>query len=144
MESGAAVVAGAPRPLVLVCDDIESIRTMIRINLELEGFDVLEAIDGHEAMSQLIDPSARVPDVIILDAQTPRRDGWWAIAAIRGHPRLVAVPAVLVTASTTAHDRSEAALAGFDAFVAKPFDPVDLIEVISRLAADGRPQIPGQ
>lgn len=132
------------RPLVLVCDDIESIRDIIRINLELEGFDVMEAADGHEAMSHLIDPSARVPDVILLDAQTPKRDGWWAIAAIRAHPRLAHVPTVLVTASTTAHDRSEAALAGFDAFVAKPFDPVDLVDVVSRLAADGRPVLPGQ
>lgn len=144
MESGTDVVADVPRPLILVCDDIDSIRRIIRINLELEGFDVVEAVDGHQAMSQLIDPSARVPDVIILDAQTPRRDGWWAIAAIRGHPRLIEVPTVLVTASTTAHDRSEAALAGFDAFVAKPFDPADLVDVISRLAANGRPQIPGQ
>lgn len=144
MESGPAVVAATPRPLVLVCDDIESIRAIIRINLELEGFDVLEAVDGHEAMSQLIDPSAPIPDVIVLDAQTPRRDGWWAIAAIRSHPRLARVPTILVTASTTEHDRSEAALAGFDAFVGKPFDPVDLVEVISRLAAHGRPKNPAQ
>lgn len=144
MESGHAAVAITPRHLVLVCDDIDSIRDVIRINLELEGFDVLEAVDGHEAMSHLINPSARVPDVILLDAQTPRRDGWWAIAAIRSHPRLADVPTVLITASTTAHDRSEAALAGFDAFVAKPFDPMELVEVVSRLAADGRPRIPGQ
>ena len=140
MESGQTAVAVTPRPLVLVCDDIESIRDSIRINLELEGFDVLEGGDG----PHLIDPSARVPDVILLDAQTPRRDGWWAIAAIRSHPRLVQVPTVLVTASTTAHDRSEASLAGFDAFVAKPFDPVELVDVVSRLAADGRPPAPGQ
>ena len=139
MESGQAASTLHDRPLVLVCDDIESIREIIRINLELEGFDVLLAADGHEAMSQLIDPSSRTPDVIVLDAQTPKRDGWWAIAAIRSHPRLAQVPSVLVTASTTAHDRSEAALAGFDAFVAKPFDPVELVDVVSRLAVEGRP-----
>jgi CheY-like chemotaxis protein len=138
MESGQAASTLHDRPLVLVCDDIDSIREIIRINLELEGFDVLLAADGHEAMSQLIDPSSRTPDVIVLDAQTPKRDGWWAIAAIRSHPRLARVPSVLVTASTTAHDRSEAALAGFDAFVAKPFDPVELVDVVSRLAVEGR------
>lgn len=140
MESGQAASTLHDRPLVLVCDDIDSIREIIRINLELEGFDVLLAADGHEAMSQLIDPAARTPDVIVLDAQTPKRDGWWAIAAIRSHPRLAQVPSVLVTASTTAHDRSEAALAGFDAFVAKPFDPVELVDVVSRLAVEGRPK----
>lgn len=144
MESGRAGVAVTPRPLVLVCDDIDSIRAIIRINLELEGFDVLEAVDGHAAMSHLIDPSTPVPDVIVLDAQTPRRDGWWAIAAIRSHPRLAGVPTVLVTASVTEHNRSEAALAGFDAFIGKPFDPVELVDVISRLAAHGRPENPGQ
>ncbi|PRY62928.1 response regulator receiver domain-containing protein [Knoellia remsis] len=143
MESGPGT-ATATRPLVLVCDDIPSIREVIRINLELEGFDVVEAADGHEAMSQLINPAAPVPAVIVLDAQTPRRDGWWAIAAIRSHPRLADVPTILVTASTTAHDRSEADLAGFDAFVAKPFDPFELVEVVSRLAAQGRPRRRGQ
>lgn len=139
MESGESATTLTERPLVLVCDDIDAIREIIRINLEIEGFDVLLAADGHEAMSQLIDPSSRTPDVIVLDAQTPRRDGWWAIAAIRSHPRLAGVPTLLVTASTTAHDRSEAALAGFDAFVAKPFDPVELVDVVSRLAVEGRP-----
>ena len=82
MESGQAASSLHDRPLVLVCDDIDSIREIIRINLELEGFDVLLAADGHEAMSQLIDPSSRTPDVIVLDAQTPKRDGWWATAAL--------------------------------------------------------------
>ena len=141
MESGPPHERG--RPLVLVCDDIDSIRQVIRLNLQLEGFDVIETADGHEAMSLLIDPAARVPDVIVLDAQTPKRDGWWAIAAIRAHPRLREVPALLVTASTSAHDRSEASLAGFDAFVAKPFDPTELVRVVSRLAAEGRPPTHG-
>ena len=138
MESGEAVTALPVRPLVLVCDDIDSIREIIRINLELEGFDVLLAADGHEAMSQLIDPSSRTPDVIVLDAQTPKRDGWWAIAAIRSHPRLDPVPVLLVTGSVVVHDAPEATGAGFDGFLSKPFDPEDLVEAVSRLAATGR------
>ena len=128
MESGEAAVGVTVRPLVLVCDDIDSIREIIRINLEFEGFDVLLTADGHEAMSQLIDPSSRTPDVIVLDAQTPRRDGWWAIAAIRSHPRLAQVPSVLVTASTTAHDRSEARSPGFEPS-SPSFDTMDLVNV---------------
>lgn len=123
---------------VLICDDTASIRALMRINLELEGFEVEEAADGHEAMARLIDPDAPRPDVVVLDARMAPYDGWWAIAAIRSHPRLDAVPVLLVTASVNAHDAEEADRAGFDLFVSKPFDPVDFAAAVSRLAREGR------
>jgi CheY-like chemotaxis protein len=129
---------GGPVPRVLVCDDTEPIRRLLRINLELAGFAVEEAADGHEAMVRLIDPEQPPPDVIVLDSEMAPYDGWWAIAAIRSHPRLDTVPVVLVTGSVVAHDAPEADDAGFDAFVSKPFDPDQLVEAVSRLAAAGR------
>lgn len=142
MQSGSAA-ASAPRPLVLVCDDIEPIRRLVRINLELAGFDVEEASDGHEAMARLIDPDRPRPSVIVLDSDMAPYDGWWAIAAIRSHPRLDPVPVLLVTGSVVAHDAPEASGAGFDGFISKPFDPEDLVAVVSRLAAAGRAPRPG-
>ena len=136
MKSGSGTRGPAPR--VLVCDDTEPIRRLLRINLELAGFDVEEAADGHEAMARLIDPELPHPDVIVLDSEMAPYDGWWAIAAIRSHPRLDAVPVLLVTGSVVAHDAPEANDAGFDAFLSKPFDPDDLVEAVSRLAAAGR------
>jgi CheY-like chemotaxis protein len=136
MQSGTG--AGGPAPRVLVCDDTEPIRRLLRINLELAGFAVEEAADGHEAMARLIDPEQPPPDVIVLDSEMAPYDGWWAIAAIRSHPRLDPVPVVLVTGSVVAHDAPEATDAGFDAFVSKPFDPDELVEAVSRLAAAGR------
>ena len=136
MQSGTGACGPAPR--VLVCDDTEPIRRLLRINLELAGFAVEEAADGHEAMARLIDPELPAPDVIVLDSEMAPYDGWWAIAAIRSHPRLDPVPVVLVTGSVVAHDAPEADDAGFDAFVTKPFDPDDLVEAVSRLAAGGR------
>ena len=125
-------------PLVLICDDVEPIRRLVRINLELAGFEVDEATDGHEAMARLIDVSLRRPDVVVLDSQMAPYDGWWAIAAIRSHPRLDPVPVLLVTAAASDHARYEVNEAGFDGIVTKPFDPDELVAAVSRLAASGR------
>ena len=140
MQSGLGPGDTAPR--VLVCDDTEPIRSLLRINLELAGFAVEEAADGHEAMARLIDPELPPPDVIVLDSEMAPYDGWWAIAAIRSHHRLDTVPVVLVTGSVVTHDAPEAGDAGFDAFVSKPFDPDYLVEVIGGFMAEGRSHQP--
>jgi CheY-like chemotaxis protein len=136
MQSGTDLLG--PRPLVLVCDDTEPIRRLVRVNLELAGFAVEEAGDGHEAMARLIDPERPSPDVIVLDAQMAPHDGWWAIAAIRSHPRLGPVPVLLLTGSAGAYDAARADGAGFDGFLAKPFEPEHLVTAVSRLAEGGR------
>jgi len=141
MQSG---MAQGVAPLVLVCDDTEAIRRLVRINLELAGFSVEEAADGHEAMARLIDPVLDTPAVIVLDSQMAPYDGWWTIAAIRSHPRLDPVPVLLLTASVMSHTAPEASDAGFDAFLSKPFDPDDLVDAVSRLAGGGRAPRTGQ
>jgi CheY-like chemotaxis protein len=118
---------------ILVCDDLPPIRTLIRINLELEGFVVEEFPEGRALLARLLDAAAPVPDAVVLDAHMSGADGWWAIGAIRADPRASQVPVALVTASSGEHDRTAAERAGFDAFVAKPFDPATLVEVVSRL-----------
>ncbi len=127
-----------PAPLVLVCDDTEQIRRLVRINLELAGFDVEEASDGHEAMARLIDVENRVPSVVVIDSQMSPYDGWWAIAAIRSHHRLDRMPVLLVTANVAEHVGPETTVAGFDGVVGKPFDPDELVAAVSRLVEGGR------
>lgn len=127
-------------PLVLVCDDTEPIRRLIRVNLELDGFEVVEACEGGEALAYLRDPANRLPDVVTLDATMEPHGGWWAIREIRDDRRLHGIPVVMVTASTQVHDRAQASAAGFDAFVSKPFEPGELMAIIERLAtAPGHP-----
>jgi CheY-like chemotaxis protein len=146
MQSGTA----APGPtttgqaLVLVCDDTEPIRRLVRINLELAGFAVEEATDGHEAMARLIDPELPVPAVVVIDSQMSPYDGWWAIAAIRSHHRLDEMPVLLVTANVAEHVGPETTVAGFDGVVGKPFDPDELVTAVSRLADGGRATHSGQ
>ena len=123
---------------VLVCDDTEQIRRLIRVNLELEGYEVVEAVDGLAALETLQDMTRPLPDVITVDVIMPRRDGWWTVATIRADPRLARIPIVMVTASAQTEDREQAKRATVDEFVTKPFDPGDLLLRIRALAVGGR------
>jgi CheY-like chemotaxis protein len=130
MESGSGLVA--------VCDDTEQIRRLIRMNLELEGYEVEEAAEGEGLLDLLRGLGTRQPGVIILDAQMQPKDGWWAIREIRADARLAGIPVIMVTASVQQHDRVQAEAAGLDAFVSKPFDPDFLLELIEGFMAKGR------
>jgi len=123
---------------ILVCDDTEQIRRLIRVNLELDGYEVVEAEDGPAAMAILQDLTQPLPDVITLDVVMPRRDGWWMVSTIRADPRLADIPIVMVTASAQDSDRAHAVQAAVDDFVAKPFDPEDLLTRVEALAAAHR------
>lgn len=123
---------------VLVCDDTEQIRQLIRVNLEFEGYEVVEAEDGQAALDILWDTKQPLPDVITLDALMPGRDGWWTVSMIRTDPRLEHIPIVMVTASVQSHDRAQVQRASLDGFVAKPFDPDELLAMIAALAEGGR------
>jgi CheY-like chemotaxis protein len=133
-----SVGPGGERGRILVCDDTEQIRRLIRVNLELDGFEVVEADDGPAAMAILQDLAQPLPDVITLDAVMPRRDGWWMVSTIRADPRLANIPIVMVTASAQDSDRARAVEAAVDDFVTKPFDPEDLLTRVETLAAAHR------
>jgi len=123
---------------VLVCDDTESIRLLLRINLELAGFETIEATDGEAALALLQAAGDNMPSVVILDAQMSPRDGWWTIRQIRRTPELAELPVVMVTAALQQHERARAGGADLDAFVGKPFDPDALIELVQGFADEGR------
>ena len=128
----------AGRGRVLVCEDTEQIRRLIRVNLELEGYEVAEAEDAPAALEILHDVSLRLPDVITVDVVMPQRDGWWFVSTIRADPRLADIPVVMVTASAQFEDRAHADRAAVDGFVAKPFDPEELLAKIEALIAGHR------
>ncbi|MFI5616273.1 response regulator [Streptomyces sp. NPDC051567] len=115
---------------MLVVDDSKVIRQLIKVNLELEGFEVVTANDGVECL----DVVHRVcPDVITLDVVMPRLDGFGAAAQLRADPRTRHLPVAIVSACTQCEVEA-GAMASVDAFLAKPFDPADLVRVVRRLA----------
>ncbi|MFW6694014.1 response regulator [Streptomyces sp. MAR4 CNX-425] len=116
---------------VLVVDDNKVIRQLIRVNLELEGFEVVTAADGAECLEVV----HRVrPDVVTLDIVMPRLDGLRTAARLRADSRTRGLPIAVVSGCNQLEVEAGRA-AGVDAFVAKPFEPVDLVRVVRRLAA---------
>ncbi|GCD34850.1 response regulator [Streptomyces chrestomyceticus JCM 4735] len=118
---------------VLVVDDNKVIRQLIRVNLELEGFEVVTAADGAECLDIV---HTVAPDVVTLDVVMPRLDGLQTAARLRADPRTRGIPLAVVSACTQAEVESGQA-AGVDAFLAKPFEPMDLVRTVRRLMCRG-------
>ncbi|MEU4874709.1 response regulator [Streptomyces sp. NPDC021608] len=122
------VVSGASGR-VLVVDDNKVIRQLIRVNLELEGLEVVTASDGAECLDVVHQVR---PDLVTLDVVMPRLDGLGTAARLRADPRTRDLPLVVISACT--QYEVEAGLeVGVDAFLAKPFDPVELVSVVRTL-----------
>jgi CheY-like chemotaxis protein len=133
--SGVVALAEHSPVRVLVVDDSDEVRDLIRVNLELEGYDVRTCDDGAQALAEL---GAWLPDVVTLDVVMPRMDGFATLAAIRADPRTAGLPVVMVTGRAQAADREQGTALGADAFLSKPFEPADLVATVSGLAARRR------
>ena len=117
-------------PRVLVVDDTENVRELIRVNLELEGFEVHVACDGQEALDVVADVA---PDLITMDVMMPGLDGLTAAARLKGSASTAAIPIVMVTARAQTTDRAAGRAVGVDAYVTKPFDPDELVRTVREL-----------
>ncbi|MER5292259.1 response regulator [Streptomyces pharetrae] len=114
---------------VLVVDDNKVIRQLIRVNLELEGLEVVTAADGAECLDVVHQVR---PDVVTLDVVMPRLDGLRTAARLRADPRTRELPLAIVSACTPYEVDSGSDL-GVDAFLAKPFEPAELVRIVRRL-----------
>jgi CheY-like chemotaxis protein len=119
---------------VLVVEDDDVIRQLITVNLELEGFDVMPAVDGLDALEKM---AASHADVVTLDVMMPRLDGWATAAALRENPDTADVKIVLISARAQDSDLERGGRLGVDAYLTKPFDPDELIAVVRRLGESG-------
>ena len=117
---------------VLVVDDSEVIRTLIAVNLELEGFEVIQAVDGQDALEKVIDVH---PDVVTIDVKMPRLDGFDTVERLRADPRTHDLKIAMVTACAQADDLRRGTQVGVDAYVTKPFDPSTLVRTVRDLVA---------
>ena len=112
---------------ILVVDDFDDTRLLLRTWLERKGFRVIEATNGIEAVSQA---ESEIPDLIIMDVEMPELDGLAATRQIRSSETLAKVPVVAVSAYGAAQFRGEALAAGCNEYVSTPFEPEDLEHVI--------------
>jgi DNA-binding response OmpR family regulator len=113
------------RGKVLVVDDEEYIQHILNFSFGAEGYEVLTAADGEEAVTIA---RAERPDIIVLDIMMPKMDGYEACKQIKGDPQTQDIPVILLTAKGREVDRKLGAEAGADDYVVKPFSPGRLIE----------------
>lgn len=122
-------------PTILIADDYDDNRELLRLMLAADGYRIREARNGREAVEEaLISP----PDLALIDLSMPKLDGWGALAELRADPRTRAVPCVAVTAFASEQDRRRALEAGFDSYISKPFRAKDLLELVARFVGARR------
>jgi two-component system phosphate regulon response regulator PhoB len=112
-------LSSLPRPLVLVVEDEAAIATMLRYNLEKQGYRVSEASDGQEALTRI---QEQQPDIVLLDWMLPLMSGIEVCRQIRRKPSTRDLPVILVTARTEDQDAVRGLNTGADDYITKPFN----------------------
>jgi CheY-like chemotaxis protein len=116
--------------LILIADDRASSRELLRTILERAGYAVMEAEDGEAAVERAQNGH---PDLILLDLQMPKLDGYGVLAQLRGDERFRTLPVLALTASAMSGDREKILGAGFTDYLSKPAGPEQVRETVARL-----------
>jgi CheY-like chemotaxis protein len=117
-------------PSILIADDYEDNRELIRLILEAAGYHVREARNGRECVSMA---QLNRPDLCLIDLFMPVLDGWGTLAELRADPVMQSVPCVAITAYSDADRTRRDGAEDFDAYIAKPFKSRELLDTIARL-----------
>jgi len=112
-------------PLVLVVDDDPQVRDVVRINLEMEGYAVVEAGNAEEGLKAVEDDA---PDLVLLDVMMPQVDGWEMLRRVQERHGVGSIPVVMFSGQLESEAQREAEERGAQGFVGKPFDLRALIE----------------
>jgi two-component system, cell cycle response regulator DivK len=112
---------------ILVVEDTEDNRQIIRDLLSSVGYELIEAMDGAEGVALA---ESQHPDLILMDMQLPVMDGYEATRRIRSIPELARVPIIAVTSYALSGDEAKTREAGCDGYVAKPFSPRELLAMV--------------
>jgi len=112
---------------ILVIEDHEENRRLLRDLLTSFGYELIEALTGEEGLTMA---ETHQPDLILMDIQLPGIDGYETTRRIKAKPALRHIPVIAVTSYELSGDDAKALEAGCDAYVTKPFDPAELLEKI--------------
>ena len=120
---------------ILHVEDNPANRMIVRDLLEFQGYQVIEVHDGEAALAAA---EREQPDLILMDIQLPRISGLEATRRIKAREELRRIPIVAVTSFALSGDDQKASAAGCDAYIAKPYRPRDLLQIIRSLLPQGR------
>jgi CheY-like chemotaxis protein len=121
------------RRTVLLVDDDPLILEILRTILDLEEFAVTTVSDGRQALESVAETR---PDVVVCDVMMPELDGFEVCRALKSQPTTADLPVILLTARDRPEDREAGEDAGCDAYLTKPFSPLQLIDVIRDVRVD--------
>jgi len=124
------------KKVIMVVDDSVTVRKVTTRLLERHGYHVIQAKDGVDAMSKLEDFR---PDLMLLDIEMPRMDGFEVATLVRHNPRLEELPIIMITSRTGEKHRERAYSIGVNGYMGKPFQEQILLENISELLAESSP-----
>jgi len=117
----------ASKPRILIVDDESDLVSVLRIGLEIEGFEVIAASDGEEGLKKAREER---PDLVVLDLMLPKLDGYRVCRALKFDERYRALPILILSARSGEQDRRLAFDMGADAFMSKPYDMTALVKLI--------------
>jgi two-component system cell cycle response regulator DivK len=119
---------------ILIVEDQEDNRAILRDLLSMAGYDLIEAVNGEDGVK--LAQSER-PDLILMDIQLPVIDGYEATRRIRGNAELKSIPIIAVTSYALSGDEAKARAAGCDGYVTKPFSPRQLLAKVREYLPGG-------
>ena len=118
---------------ILIVEDQEDNRTILRDLLSKAGFDLIEAVNGEDGVALAL---SKHPDLILMDIQLPVMDGYEATRRIKANTDLKAIPIIAVTSYALSGDEAKARAAGCDGYIAKPFSPRKLLATVREYLPD--------
>ena len=116
--------------VIMTADDSASVRQMVSFTLKQNGYEVIEAVDGKDALNKL---AASKIDMLITDLNMPNLDGIGLIRALRATPACRFIPMVLLTTESQAEKKLEGKAAGATGWIVKPFRPDQLLAVVKKV-----------
>ena len=117
-------------PRILVVDDEQPVQQLLDRTLRSEGYDVVPALDGEQALDEI---SRQSFDLVMLDVMLPKLDGWRVAEALLEDPTTGEIPIVFLTARAELRDQARGLELGGIDYITKPFNPVELADVIREL-----------
>ena len=118
---------------ILVVEDTEDNRQILRDLLGMAGYDMIEAHDGLQGVAMATEHK---PDLILMDIQMPVLDGYEATRRIKANPDLAAIPIVAVTSYALSGDEAKTRAAGCDSYIAKPYSPRQMLAKVREILGE--------
>lgn len=115
---------------ILAVDDEKHIVKLVQVNLERQGYEVITANDGKEALQKVEEEH---PDLIVLDVMMPYMDGFEVLQHLRRNPATRDIPVIMLTAKAQDADVFKGWQSGVDLYLTKPFNPMELVSFVKRI-----------